>query len=172
MPPPKARVALDDIKTAALAQIESLAPRLLPGGRRNGNWWVARCPWRDDRRPSLHLSLTTTYYRDYGAADGGTILDLVMRLDGCSLAEAADTLADMLGLAPSDTPRPVPPPPPSCGTCRHRWLRWPGARHAHCTAVLVPMLDEPVPCTTARRSGWACGPLGRLHTAADAVNVG
>lgn len=162
---PQPRVHLADIKAAALSQIEVLAPRLLPQGRRVGSWWVALSPWRDDRRPSLHLSLTTTYYRDWGDAGvGGTILDLVMRLDGCDLATAAATLADLLGLQPSDQPRPKPPPePPSCVTCAHRWARWQGERHAHCAVVLVPMVDEPVLCRVARRSGWGCGPMGRLH---------
>ena len=164
--PPASRVPLDDIKTAALSQIESLAPRLLPDGKRAGNWWVARCPWRDDRRASLHLSLTTTYYRDWGdGGAGGTILDLIMRLDSCSLQVAADTLADMLSLASPEpgSERPVRPEPPNCATCRHLWVRWPGARHAHCTAVTVPMLQEPMHAAHARRSGQACGPLGKLH---------
>lgn len=172
MPPVKSvknRVALDDIKAAALAQIETLAARLLPQGRRIGNWWVSRCPWRDDRRPSLHLSLTTSYYRDYGAADAGTILDLVMRLDGCDLATAAETLADLLNLQPSDQPRPVPAPPPRCDTCRHLWARWPGARHAHCVAVTVPMVEEPMHAAHARRSGQACGPLGKLHAPREPI---
>jgi len=166
-----ARISYDAVKSAALNQINSLAPRLLPEGRRIGNWWVARCPWRNDRRPSLHLSLTTSHYKDFASPDterGGSILDLVCRLDGCDLPTAAATLASLCGLTDADAARrPKRPEPPPCATCRHRWLRFPAARHAHCTVVVVPMVEEPVLCTTARRLGWACGPVGRLHVARD-----
>ena len=159
------RIPLDAIKDGAREQIETLAPKLLPHGQRRGNWWVARCPWRDDKKPSLHLSLTTTYYRDYGTSDSGTILDLVMKLDGCSLAAAAETLAGLLGLTEA-TPRPKRPEPPRCRTCAHAWDRFDGARRDryYCTAVTCFMTGEPQPIVLARRSGWACGPRARLHT--------
>lgn len=81
------------------AHIEVLCREWLPQGRRQGNWWVTRCPWREDHDPSLGVSLTTGRWRDFAAGDSGDMIDLSMRLFGDSLKETVEGFAEMLGLS-------------------------------------------------------------------------
>lgn len=151
--------SFETVKAAAIAQIQTLAPRLVAGGKTEGNWYVARCPWRADNKPSLGISLTTARFWDRGMAETGTIVDLVMRLDNCTALEARDRLAKELGLADGMGIRYRPAKPPKCIGCVHCWQRYPSVRY--CTAVTLD--DEPIPTRLARRNGWACGPTGKLR---------
>ena len=155
------------VKDAALQQIESLCKRLLPHGRVQGQWYNARVPWRDDSKPSLGVSLTTGRYVDWAnAGDGGSIIDLVMKLDGCDAKTAVATLASMLGIGDvKEFARNTPkrPEPPSCLKCTHRWARYPWADY--CVAVVDFMDQEPTPTERARRSGRECGTQGKLFRA-------
>jgi DNA primase len=80
------------------ARIEALCRDWLPEGKRQGAWWVCRTPWRDDRTPSLGVSLTTGHWHDFGKGDSGDMLDLAMRLFGDSLPEVIKGFAEMLGI--------------------------------------------------------------------------
>ena len=80
------------------ARVEALCREWLPHGRRQGAWWVATSPWRDDRSPSLGVSLTTGMWRDFATGERGDMLDLSMKLFGDSLTETIEGFADMLGL--------------------------------------------------------------------------
>ena len=79
-------------------QLESICRQWLPDGKRQGNWWVARCPWRDDRKPSLGVSLTTGNWRDFATSEGGDVIDLSMRLFGDSFIQTVREFAEMLGM--------------------------------------------------------------------------
>jgi hypothetical protein len=79
-------------------QVLSICKDWLPDGRRQGEWWVAKSPWRDDRNPSLGVSLTTKTWRDFATGEHGDIFDLSMRLFGDSLRHTLDGFADMLGI--------------------------------------------------------------------------
>lgn len=81
------------------AHIEILCRGWLPQGKRQGNWWVCQTPWRDDRDPSLGVSLTTGRWRDFATGDSGDMIDLSMRLFGDSLKETVEGFAEMLGLS-------------------------------------------------------------------------
>ena len=59
---------------------------------------MATSPWRDDRSPSLGVSLTTGMWRDFATGERGDMLDLSMKLFGDSLTETIEGFADMLGL--------------------------------------------------------------------------
>ena len=126
-------------------------------------------PWRNDRTPSLGVSLTTGLWRDWGRpGDGGTVLDLVMRLDNCDLFSGRDILAGILGI--SDVPgdwRPRERPMPKCGDCRHVWKRYP--TEWGCLMTPDPLTEEPMPTVRARRQGWPCGPYGQLFEARPEV---
>lgn len=156
MPPPD----LATVKDAAIRNIRTLAPQIVPGGRINGQWYVARVPWRDDGKPSLYVSLTTGQYKDFARAESGTVIDLVMRADGCSLLEARDRLAVLLGIADGPRVRRVRRVRPKCADCRHAWQRTPAARY--CLLLVDSVREEPWPTRSVRRSGWACGPDGKL----------
>jgi hypothetical protein len=65
------------------ARADTLARELLPDGRRAGHEWVARNPWRADRKPgsfSVHLSgAKSGLWRDFAADEHGDMLDLVAK---------------------------------------------------------------------------------------------
>jgi len=79
-------------------QLESICRDWFPDGKRRGKWWVTRCPWREDRKPSLGVSLTTGNWMDFVTKEGGDILDLSMRLYGDSFAQTVRSFAKMLGM--------------------------------------------------------------------------
>lgn len=89
-----------DIKDRLTAShVEALCKAWLPDGRRQGGWYVACAPWRDDRNPSLGVSLSTARWKDFATGERGDMIDLSMRLFGDSLQETIEGFADMLGLS-------------------------------------------------------------------------
>lgn len=44
--------------------------------------------WRGDNSPSVSIDRNTGLWYDFGTGEGGTILDLVMKIEGCTLQEA------------------------------------------------------------------------------------
>ena len=157
------RVSFAQVREAIAANIESVCSRLLPRGQWRGNWYWAYVPWRDDKSPSLRVSRTSARWWDSGMEEsdnGSTLIDLVARLERCSVIEAKDRLASMLGLHGVKYEAAAPRPKPKCIDCRHVWTRYNGR---HCTVVLIGMLDEPLPTRTARRTGWVCGPFGKMY---------
>lgn len=91
-------VPFDTVKAAAGAHAEAFCRRYLPQGKRTGNWWLAPVPWRPDKNPSLIVSLQSGRWQDKARNEFGDLTDLLARLDGCTLAEAATRLASMMGL--------------------------------------------------------------------------
>ena len=102
-PPRPVRTGVIDfaaIAAAALPVLPDIARRWLPGGRRNGNEWVARNPTRGDRSPgSFKVNLRTGKWADFATGDkGGDAISLAANLHGLSQLEAARKLAAMLGI--------------------------------------------------------------------------
>src|SRR3954470_24291047 len=94
-------VAFDMVAAAALPHLPVLVRRWLPGGRREGNEWVALNPRRGDRRPgSFKVNLRTGRWADFATPDrGGDIISLAAHVFTLSQAEAAQKIAGMLGIA-------------------------------------------------------------------------
>lgn len=89
----------EDIKSRLTpAHIEALCRHWLPNGKRQGNWWVCCSPWRDDRTPSLGVSLTTGFWKDFSTGEGGDVFALSMRLFGDTFPDTVKGFAEMLGL--------------------------------------------------------------------------
>lgn len=88
------------INSAALSVLPSLLSRWLPDGRRAGHEWVARNPRRSDRKAgSFSVNMTTGKWADFASGDrGGDVVSLAAFLAGTSQADAARSLADMLGV--------------------------------------------------------------------------
>ena len=51
-------------------------------------------PFRDDSNPSLKVDYQKDLWYDFGANEGGSIVDLIMKMEGYSLAEALKKLDD------------------------------------------------------------------------------
>jgi len=88
------------INAAALAVLPSLVARWLPDGRCVGNEWTARNPRRADRTPgSFRVNMRTGKWADFATGDrGGDPISLAAYLADVSQAEAARSLASMLGI--------------------------------------------------------------------------
>ena len=65
-----------------------------------------RSPLRDERHPSFKVDTEKNLWIDYAEGCGGSIIDLYMRLEGCTLPEAIRCLGQMIfGRTKSDYPR-------------------------------------------------------------------
>ncbi|WP_026605656.1 hypothetical protein [Methylocapsa acidiphila] len=96
------RIAFARLASAALARADSILPRWLPDGRREGHEWVARNPMRADRRHgSFKVNLRTGKWGDFSSDDrGGDLISLAAFLFGLDQGEAARKVGDMLGVDP------------------------------------------------------------------------
>ena len=59
-----------------------------------GYYGMFHCPFRKDRNASFKVDYRKNVWYDFGASKGGTMIDLVMRMEHCSLAEAFQKLDD------------------------------------------------------------------------------
>jgi hypothetical protein len=94
------RIDFDAINRAALADLPALLRRWLPDGRIVGAEYIARNPRRHDRNPgSFKINLRTGRWSDFATGDkGGDVVSLAAYLAGTGQAEAARSLAEMLGV--------------------------------------------------------------------------
>ena len=86
---------------AALAILPTLLERWLPGGRTEGAEYVAINPRRSDRHlGSFRINLRTGRWADFAIAGarGGDAVSLAAYLAGIGQLEAAERLAEMLGI--------------------------------------------------------------------------
>lgn len=95
-PAPAGRIPFDEIKEASIPFAEAIGRRLVPGGASKGGWYVASAPWREDRMPSLGISLSTGRWRDFGTGERGDLIDLWHRITGDTMAESARAIARMI----------------------------------------------------------------------------
>ena len=57
-----------------------------------GYYGMYYCPHRNDRNVSFKVDYNKNVWCDFGTNEGGSIIDLVMRLENCSFQEAANRL--------------------------------------------------------------------------------
>ncbi len=67
---------------------------LIPQGR----GFVARCPWHDDRRPSLQVNPQRQTWKCWVCDIGGDAFSYVMRRDGVDFVDALKSLAEKAGI--------------------------------------------------------------------------
>lgn len=67
--------------------------------RHNG---MTRCPFHEDRTPSMKLN--DTYYYCFGCGAHGDVIDLTAKLFGLNVRQAAEKLAGDFGLSPDHPP--------------------------------------------------------------------
>ena len=63
-----------------------------PAKRYNG-YALYHAPYREDFNASMKVDFRENLWHDYGTGQGGSIIDLVMRMQGCSVYEAMKHLA-------------------------------------------------------------------------------
>ena len=74
--------------------------------RRLATYAMYRSRLRDERHPSFKVDTEKNLWIDYAEGRGGSIIDLCMRLEGCTLPEAIRRLGQMvLGRMENDCPR-------------------------------------------------------------------
>lgn len=66
--------------------------------RRQGRLWVTRCPWHDDRRPSLQVNPTRQSWKCWVCDIGGDVFSFVMKREGFDFPEALKFLAERAGI--------------------------------------------------------------------------
>ena len=49
-----------------------------------GNYGMYRSPLREDNTPSFKVDYNANLWCDYGTGEGGTLIDLVMKQNGCN----------------------------------------------------------------------------------------
>jgi DNA primase len=96
------RIPFQDIKARAASNALAICQRWLPEGRRQGNWWLARTPWREDHNPSLGVSLSTGQWKEFATGERGDLVDLAQKLYSLTPVEAAKRVAEMLGVPIGD----------------------------------------------------------------------
>lgn len=93
------RIDFEALNRALLPRLPDLARDWLPGGRVEGNEYVARNPHRDDRHlGSFKINLRTGKWADFASGDrGGDVISLYAFLNGLSQVQAARRLAAEAG---------------------------------------------------------------------------
>ena len=97
------RVDFRAVSSAAASALNIIVPKLLPGGYRFANEWVARNPTRSDARPgSFKVNMLTGVWSDFATGDkGGDAIDLMVYLEGKTKVEAAREIGAMLNVKPA-----------------------------------------------------------------------
>jgi DNA primase len=74
--------------------------------QKHGQDWVTRCPFHNDKTPSLVISPKTNLWHCLGACNkGGSVIDWVMQTRGVSFRFACEILQNDLGLATDIDPQ-------------------------------------------------------------------
>lgn len=92
---------------------EYLAARGIRPAKDRGYYGLYHSPLREDRMPSMKVDYDKNLWIDYGAGEGGTLIDLVMRMERCNVGEAIRLMEQMISGMPSfsfhGNSNPVPP---------------------------------------------------------------
>ncbi|MCJ1962072.1 hypothetical protein [Novosphingobium mangrovi (ex Hu et al. 2023)] len=96
------RIDFGRVNRAALANAVAVVRGLLPGGRLEGNEYVARNPLRPDRRlGSFKVNVATGRWADFATGDGGgDLVSLAAFVSGLPQRTAAIRLAEVMGVSP------------------------------------------------------------------------
>ena len=95
----------DRVNSAALPLAETLLARWLPGGRRDGDEYIALNPTRDDNAlGSFRINITSGKWLDFATNDkGGDLVALRAFILGVPQIEAARDIAETLGIETEPT---------------------------------------------------------------------
>lgn len=85
-------MTLDDIKKISIR--EYLGQIGICSTKENVRYGMYHSPFREDRDASLKVDYNQNLWIDYGTGEGGSIIDLVSRIEKCSIGEAVKKLDD------------------------------------------------------------------------------
>ena len=83
-------MALQEIKQISIRQY--LADLGIYPAKDSSHYGMYNSPFREDHNASLKVDYPKNLWIDYGANEGGTLIDLVMKMEHCSLHEAITKL--------------------------------------------------------------------------------
>lgn len=78
-----------------------LAARGIRPAKDRGYYSLYHSPLREDRTPSMKVDYDKNLWIDYGAGEGGTLIDLVMRMERCDAGEAMRRLEQRISGTPA-----------------------------------------------------------------------
>lgn len=93
-------ISSKELKSKLHSQIETVAKRLLPGGKKQGNLWVAGSK-RGEIGSSLKLELSEPkigLWHDFATGEGGDLIDLWAEIFNLSFVETLKDIASYLGI--------------------------------------------------------------------------
>lgn len=67
--------------------------------RKQGNSYVARCPFHDDKTPSFHVTPENGLFYCFGCGAGGDLFSFVMKIDHLDFPQAVEKLAHRAGVS-------------------------------------------------------------------------
>lgn len=83
-------MTLDKIKKLSIASyLQSIGCEIKND---RGYYGMYLSPYREDVQPSLKVDFNKNLWTDFGSQDGGSIIDLVMKVENCSFSEAIERL--------------------------------------------------------------------------------
>lgn len=74
-----------------------LAGRGIHPAKDRGYYGLYHSPLREDRNPSMKVDYDKNLWIDYGTGEGGTLIDLVMRMERCDAGTAMRLLEQQIG---------------------------------------------------------------------------
>jgi DNA primase len=113
--------------------------------RRQGRGFVARCPFHDDRRPSMQVNPERQSWKCWVCDVGGDVFSFVMQREGMSFPEALQFLADRAGVYIEPNPTSQSPSPQPINISN--------TQTTSSTSPSTPL--PPTPSPTSDRSGTA-----------------
>lgn len=152
------------VAAAALADFDGVASFLgLPGGKNQGREYQPLNPLRSDHKPgSFTINRDSGAWSDFATNDkGGDLVALAAYVLGCRQIEAAERLADHLGIARPNrqNQRQTNGDETSKGTLPNQQINAPQAKPESLAVCLMPVpLNAPVPPAAHSRHGR---PVGR-----------
>ena len=96
----KTRINIENQGDATLDEMKGTSIRAYPErmnvrpARDYGRYDMYRCPYGEDRNASFKVDYARNPWYDFGTGEGGSVVDPVARLHGCSFGEAVGKLAE------------------------------------------------------------------------------
>ncbi|MBI5883866.1 MAG: DNA primase [Elusimicrobia bacterium] len=78
--------------------IAELVREFVPGLKKAGRAWSARCPFHQERTPSFTVSPERQTFHCWGCHEHGDVFAFLMKIEGLSFYEAAERLAQRTGV--------------------------------------------------------------------------